>query len=492
MPKPFDRADAKIDVEPKSSYSASVIEEQPFRILLMGDFSGRASRGVMEPLRSRKPLMIDRDNFDSVMARLEPALGKSGQMKFQELDDFHPDRIFGRLEIFGALRETRRRLEDPETFQATAREISPGSAPQPDIGRLIGGNLLDEMLQATSSRAAGAARARDPFSEEVRRLVAPYLTPRPDPKQAEMVVQLDAAISGHMAQILHHSAFQALEAAWRAVYLLVRRLETNELLKVYLLDVSRQEMVRDLDSTTDLRATGLYKILVEDAVRTPGEQPWALIAGDFTFGPTVPDVGVLARLGMLARQARAPFLAAGDPLTVGSPGFENPGEVSEWSKNITADAEVTWDFLRGLPEAAFVGLALPRFLARLPYGAETDACERFAFEEMPGKPVHSHYLWANPAFACVLLLGETFSRSGWDMRPGDVRKITGLPLHTYKEDGAVVMKACAEAFFTETAAEAMIERGLMPFVSYKNQDVIQLLRFQSVAKPERPLAGRWV
>ena len=494
MPKAYDRAEVGIDVEPQSRTASATIDDVPFRILLMGDFTGRASRGVNEPVANRKPVLIDRDNFDQVLARLSPSLGKNGAMRFQDLDDFHPDRIYDRVDAFRALRETRERLQDPETFQVTAREISPQAEParppKADIGRVLSGSILDDMVSVTESGAATARAARDPFMEEVRRLVAPYVVPKPDPKQAEMVTQLDAAISGHMAEMLHHPCFQALESSWRSIFLLTRRLETGEQLKLYLLDVSREEMERDLCSVKDLRSSALWRILVEQAVRTPGEHGWAIVAGDYTFGATVEDVGLLARIGMVARQAGAPFLAAADPSIAGCKSFAVPAEVSEWKKNRNEEAETTWGFLRELPEAAWIGLAMPRFIARLPYGKQGESTEHFDFEEMK-TPVHNNYLWANPAYACVLLLGESFARSGWEMRAGEFRKISGLPLHTYKENGEVKMKACAEAFFSETAAEHLMDRGLMPFVSYKNQDAIQLLRFQSVASPEKPLAGRW-
>src|SRR6185369_10696905 len=98
---------------------------------------------------------------------------------------------------------------------------------------------------------------------------------------------------------------------------------------------------------------------------------------------------------------------------------------------------------RSTTDARWVGLAMPRFLLRLPYGAKTDATERFAFEEMPDPPVHQLYLWGNPAIVCTLLLGEAFSRSGWDMRPGEVSQVDGLPAHVYKKDGEPELKPCA-------------------------------------------------
>src|SRR5215472_4926358 len=100
-----------------------------------------------------------------------------------------------------------------------------------------------------------------------------------------------------------------------------------------------------------------------------------------------------------------------------------------------------WGALRKLPEASYAGLALPRFLLRLPYGKETDPAELFDFEEMPQSTAHEDYLWGNPAFVCAALLAQAFSKEGWRMRPGTIRQIDGLPLHAYQENGECLLEA---------------------------------------------------
>ncbi len=144
-----------------------------------------------------------------------------------------------------------------------------------------------------------------------------------------------------------------------------------------------------------------------------------------------------------------------------------------------------------MPEASAIGLALPRFLLRLPYGKKTDPIESFDFEEMPEAPSHEDYLWGNPAFACAALLAQSFSEYGWEMRPGAHAQIDGLPLHVYQRDGESELKPCAEALLTEDAAAHILENGLMPLVSLKERDSVRLVRFQSIAKPLRALAGGW-
>ncbi|MEK7407462.1 MAG: type VI secretion system contractile sheath large subunit [Acidobacteriota bacterium] len=477
MPKRYDFGEAVLDVSPDKEPAAVQDSEKPFRIAILGDFSGRANRGICEPggrLAGRRAVAVDRDSFDLVLARFSPAiqLGPHISFRFNELDDFHPDRIYAGLDVFRRLRETRAKLGDAATFRAAAAEIGfREPAPPADLARLTSGDLLEDMIQATESRAE--ARRPDELAQFVRRVVAPYVTPSPHPKQKQLVAQVDAAIGGLMRGILHHRDVQALEAAWRAVLLLVRRLETNGTLKLYLIDLSKEELAADLSSAQDLRQTGLYRLLVEETVETPGADPWAVVAGIYSFEQSARDVQLLGRLAKIAQAAEAPLLA------------EAGAQAAD------AEGEQAWSALRASPEASYIGLALPRFLLRLPYGRETDPIEQFDFEEMAERPQHPWYLWGNPAFFCAYLLGRAFSLWAWSMRPGMIQEIDGLPAHVYQEEGEQKMKPCAELLLTQDAVEEILEAGLMPLISFKNRDVVRLARFQSIAKPERPLSGRW-
>jgi type VI secretion system protein ImpC len=121
--------------------------------------------------------------------------------------------------------------------------------------------------------------------------------------------------------------------------------------------------------------------------------------------------------------------------------------------------------LRSRPEAAFLGLSLPRFLLRLPHRKDSHAAEQFAFEEMPPVSAHECYLWGNPALAGALLLGQSFMESGWDMHPGELLEIEGLPMHIYKEEGESQQKPCAEVLLHGEATERILEAGVMPLLS---------------------------
>jgi type VI secretion system protein ImpC len=486
MSKPFSFADVELDVNPGTKTPQQAADpETPFRILVLGDFSGRANRGVFETRKgSRRAVPIDRDNFDAVLEKLRPELifplagsqSPALAVRFKDLDDFHPDSLFERVDVFQALRGLREKLSDRATFAAAAATLRPAEPPPPPPPAAAPSKItLDDLLDDNGGGGAPApARALDEWSAMLRDIVAPHLVPGADPRQAEMIANVDAAASEAMRTLLHQPAFQELEAAWQAVFFLVRRLETDAGLKLYLLDVSKVELAAELESARDdLRVSDLWRILVEETVGTPGGQPWAALAGNYSFAQSPGDLKLLARLGAIAQRAGAPFLAATSPRML---------------ENITASAFCQ---IRKLPQAPWIGLVLPRFLLRLPYGRETSPADQFAFEEFGPTPEHESYLWGNPAFACVYLLGEAFNRAGWDMRPGLVGEIDGLPLHVYKEDGESKVKPCAEVLMTEQTAEALLENGIMPLATLRDRDTVRLIRFESIADPLAPLAGRW-
>ncbi|MBU0907990.1 MAG: type VI secretion system contractile sheath large subunit, partial [Proteobacteria bacterium] len=163
----------------------------------------------------------------------------------------------------------------------------------------------------------------------------------------------------------------------------------------------------------------------------------------------------------------------------------------DWQPQAEPAAQEAWQLLRSLPESQYVGLVLPRFLLRLPFGADTEPLDSMSFDELGEEGGHEKYLWGNPCLACALLLGQAFSRREWAMEPGEVDEISNLPLHVYRKDGESRTKPCAEVVFSQRAAEMIMEKGFMPLLSFLNQDRVRLARFQSIAEPLTRLAGPW-
>ncbi len=514
MAKPLSFGKFEVNLTAGGTPVGGEIDEQaPFKIAVLGDFSGREGRGLSDSksLAGRKPIFIDRDNFDQVLAKLAPELHLNlvaGQehriaVRFRNLDDFHPDRLVPQLELFGVLREMRKRLSNSKTFAAAADEVrawlgvtepepEPPAPPTTGPEAPASENLLEQILGESKNWAsAGESPETRQWKAYIQQLAAPYSVPKEDPQQAELIAVVDELTGEHLRTVLHHRDFQALEAAWRSVFFLVRRLETDASLKLYLLDVARSELAADLASAEDLQETGIYRLLVEPTVNTPGGQPWAVLVGNYTFDASQEDVELLGRMAKIARAAGAPFLAGASSRILGCHSLADSAEPRDWPA-LDAEAAERWATLRSIPEASSLGLTLPRFLLRLPYGKDADRVEQLAFEELPGTPKHEFYLWGNPAFVVGCLLGQAFTRYGWSFRPGVVQEVDGLPLHTYRDsEGESALKPCAEVVLNDRAAGAVADRGLMPLRSVQGTDAARVAGFFSVAEPTKPLKGRW-
>jgi type VI secretion system ImpC/EvpB family protein len=195
-------------------------------------------------------------------------------------------------------------------------------------------------------------------------------------------------------------------------------------------------------------------------------------------------------LGAIASQAGAPLLAAAESSLLGCDSLRATPDPRDWQLPEDDDGR-DWQSLRASPIAPWIGLALPRVLLRLPYGAKTDPLDALRFEELGLDAEHESYLWGNPALACALLIGQSFLDAGWDMQLGDRLELGDLPAHIVERDGEKRMQACAELYLSERAGEAMLERGLMPLMSYRNRNAVRVLRMQSLSQPLQALAGCW-
>lgn len=494
--------DVRIGGETKRRTPGRLGEEGPFRVLVLGDFSARRGREgalLKPPLSERRPIPVDADSFDGVMARLSPALelgvegGPPSLVEFRELADFHPDALFRRLETFRRLRDLRGELLDPPRAghaAAELRRLLPVLFEQAEPARISSDSTGDtpseadaETLDRLLGSRPGARReaSADPVSEFVRRLALSAAQGEPareaTPARSVFLSAVDEAAGALMRNVLHDPAFQALEAAWRSLYRLVTSLETGEGLSVHLLDATRGELAADLGEVAgDLRTSGLHRLLVEGEAGGAG---WSVLVGDYAFGSE--DLGLLGAMGALGARAGGPFLAAAQASLLGC---ASPAGLSDPGRWVPQDA--AWGELRRSEAAPWLGLALPRVLLRLPYGPKTDPVEAFAFDEAGSRLDHEAFLWGNPAFPVALLLAEAYQNPS-TVGGGEVED---LPAYTYDEDGESRMLPCAEVWLGERSAEALLARGLLPLMSRRDRNAARAPWLHSLADPPRALAAR--
>jgi type VI secretion system protein ImpC len=492
---PFGNSNLEMDFSLESEKSG-IIEDTVFQILVLGDWAGSGER---RDLGSRKPIAIDRDNFDDVLNGLGVRLkleiaGADVELEFNSLDDFHPDEIYKRVPLFSELRELRKRLRNSDTFHSAAREVrewSGASREEITEEKQPAEPPSEGLLDAILSSPDGGGRAPKPaissdLSALVGELVRPHLLTVDEGEQASMVAAVDEATSSLMRSILHDRRFQQLEAAWRGLFFLVRRTETSSESKIFILDVTKDELEADLRTGDDITDSVLFKRITGGRDR----EPWAATFGNYAFMPSVDDIAALIRLGKIGAAANTPFVSHIRPNVLGVTSLAEHPNSDGWDLTGNANEGKLWAALRGMPESRYIGLTMPRFLVRLPYGSATEPTEVFAFEEFTEGHDHDKYLWANPCFVVANLLAITYTELGWDFGSRFYQDVDGLPLHMYQKNGETIYQPCGEVLLSQNAAEKLLEYGIMPIVTFKNSDRIRLARFQSISDPPTVLRVR--
>jgi len=289
--------------------------------------------------------------------------------------------------------------------------------------------------------------------------------------------------------VLHHPGFQRLEAAWRSVYWLVKRAETGTQLKIPMVHMTKDEIQQDLAANPVLEESGLARLLLAPA-SVPGSQPATLLLGNYALAHTHEDLGLLERLGGIAQQLRAPFVAAASPRLLGSASFTEIDAASDVVRQLQDPSYQEWHALRRAPVARWLALGLPRLLVRLPYGAATEPIDTFRFEEHITRSDHERLLWGNPAFAVGAVVAGAFAVDGWSLALVERgQRLEGFPLYIYQEEGTAMTKPCAEVLLSERIVTVLVEAGLVPLVSYRDTDTVALPCLQLLAEPRARL--RW-
>lgn len=482
-------------------------KDSPFHILCLGNWSGNGENKV--EISQRRPVIIDRDNFDDVIRKIRPQLklefeGKNSlNLLFTEIDDFHPDNIFRQISFFENLRDVRKRLKNHDTFDEAAREvkswlIQPESS-QPvekeEVETIEADNLLDTILSGKSADVS-AVKRKATYSTELSQFISDIVQPhiiRTDlTEQANLLMAVDEIVSDLMRKILHHKEFITLESAWRGLYFLVRRTDTDTDLKIYLFDLSKDELAANLKSVKNLGDSIYAQWTAGETLETSIGEPWAVVCGNYGFSSNVDDIATLLRISQIGSASNTTFISHIRPEILGVNSLADNPSSKSWSISEDSSEWKLWNALRAAKESEYLGMAMPRFLARLPYGQNTDPTEVFSFEEFNESINHNAYVWSNPSFICAYLLAKSFRKNGWRMADNIAREIDGLPMHVYEEDSETKTKPCAEIPMTETSVQKMVDNGIIPIVSFRDSDRIRVASFQSIALSDERIRGRWL
>jgi len=304
-----------------------------------------------------------------------------------------------------------------------------------------------------------------------------------------IIAELDKKLSEQVNKIIHHEDFRALEGSWRGLYHLVSNTETDETLKIRVLNISKKELGSTIKKFkgTAWDQSPLFKKLYEEEYGTPGGQPYGALIGDYYFDHSPPDVEILNGMAQCAAAAHAPFITAPAPKLLGMETWQELSNPRDLTKIFQTPEYAPWRSLRDSDDSRYLGLAMPRFLSRIPYGSRTNPLDDFAFEEDTEGADHNKYVWSNAAYAMGTNITRSFKMYGWCANIRGTESggmVEGLPCHTFPtDDGGVDMKCPTEIAITDRREAEMAKNGFMPLSHYKNTDYAVFMGAQSLQKP---------
>ncbi|GAB1584256.1 type VI secretion system contractile sheath large subunit [Phyllobacterium phragmitis] len=306
------------------------------------------------------------------------------------------------------------------------------------------------------------------------------------------IAEIDRSISRQLAAIMQSEGFAKLEGAWRGLHYLVSNSETSANLKIRVLNASKQELSKDLAKAVEFDQSQLFKSIYEDEFGTPGGEPLGAILGDYEFDNSFEDIQLLQGLSSIAAASFAPFISAASPRMFGFEDFRELAKPRDLEKIFESAEYAKWRSLRESDDSRFVTLALPRVLARMPYGPTTNVIDDFNYDETEGSRngelAHNSYCWMNAAYVMGTRLTDAFAKSGWCTAIRGAEnggKVEDLPMHIFaSDDGDLDLKCPTEVGITDRRDAELGKLGFLPLCHYKNTDYAVFFGAQTTHKPK--------
>jgi len=336
----------------------------------------------------------------------------------------------------------------------------------------------EEVETAVRTLAEQVLSRADVVSDDVSQTIKAY------------IAEIDRKLSQQLNLVMHSAEFQQLESAWRGLHYLVNNTETDTQLKIRVLNVSKKDLGKVLKryKGTAWDQSPVFKKIYEEEYGQLGGEPYGCLVGDYQFDHSPPDVELLRGIAQVSSASHAPFIAAAAPTLMGMESWNELSNPRDLAKIFTTPDYAAWRSLRESDDSRYLALAMPRTLARLPYGAKTDPVEEFDFEEDTAGADSSKYTWQNAAYAMAVNVNRSFKEYGWCSRIRGVESggaVQNLPTHTFPtDDGGVDMKCPTEIAITDRRSAELDRMGLLPLVHRKNSDMAAFISAQSLNKPE--------
>jgi type VI secretion system protein ImpC len=354
------------------------------------------------------------------------------------------------------------------------------------------GSLLDDVISQTRSRNdEQRAESRRQITTLIEEVMQGQVRVSKDLEKTitARIADIDQLLTKQLNEIMHNKDFQKLESSWRGLHYVVQQSETSPMLKIRVLNASKEDLRRDLERAVEFDQSALFKKIYEEEYGTFGGAPYAAMIGDYEFSRTSPDISLLEKISNVAAAAHAPFMAAAGPDLLNLESFTDLATPRDLSKIFESVDYAKWRSFRESEDSRYVGLCLPHILMRLPYGPDTNPVEAFRFKEDVDGRDHGKYLWSNAAYAMATRLTSAFARHGWCAAIRGVEGgglVESLPTHTFKTDeGELALKCPTEIAITDRREKELSDLGFIPLVHCKGTDYAAFFGAQSAQKAKK-------
>lgn len=518
-------------------FGAQKLISLPFVVGVLADLSGSSDR-VPLSLGERQMKDIDIDSFDARMRDLAPRVTftvpdtlRGGNelavdLSFESMDDFSPAAVARNVAGLNKLLKARIQLTNFIVYMD-----GKGGA-ESLVGRILNDESLLKEIASKGlilsndgkdnlvEQERDLSREKQETSEDsFSNLLIKEFKPRSDPalkqlksalqKLAELALtkldshalepvatineilhQIDLKLTQQINLIMHHPEFQQLEGAWRGLNYLIENTETDDTLKIRFMSVSKKELGRTINryKGSNWDQSHLFKKIYEDEYGTFGGEPYGCLIGDYEFGNSPQDVEILSGMAQIAAAAHTPFIAAASPSVMQMESWQEIANPRDLTKVFMTPDYAAWRSLRMSEDSRYLALTIPRFLARLPYGNDTNPVEEFSFQEDIKGVDPTYYTWCNSAYLMGVNITRAFKLHGWCSRIRGLESggmVEGLPIYTFpSDDGDIVMGSPTEVLISDRWEAELARNGFMPLVNVKNTDLAAFFGAPSFHKPE--------
>jgi type VI secretion system protein ImpC len=356
------------------------------------------------------------------------------------------------------------------------QQVQPDAAPAAETTEEAG--LLDQIIADGRLARDDSQKnyAKDLLGEFVSQIMEGTITVSKDTEAMinARISQIDKLISDQLNAVMHAEEFQKLEGSWRGLAYLVDKTETGERMKLRVMNVSKKDLLKDMEKAAEFDQSALFKKIYEEEFGMFGGASYGALIGDYEFTNHPQDIALLSKVSEVAAAAHAPFLSAAGPELFNFDNFTELGEPRDMAKIFQGVDYAKWKSFRESEDSRYVALAMPHILMRLPYGKANVPVEAFDFEEQVDGTDHNQYLWGNAAYALGTRLTESFAKHSWCAA---IRGVEGgglvedLPVHTFKTDeGDVALKCPTEIAITDRREKELADLGFVPLVHCKGTD----------------------